>query len=182
MQEEATGVNIMDHTGSVTLIQNGKENILIDVGGRGRLPEIQKGLAEKGLSEDKVDLIILTHFHLDHAFNIAAFPKARVIGWNHEWKEGSTFRFKDIETWKVADGLAIVPTPGHTPEHISVLVLMDDGKKVMIAGDAINGKYVETKNVTAYSFDQNIYKQSAEKILSLSQEIHVGHGEIIRLG
>jgi glyoxylase-like metal-dependent hydrolase (beta-lactamase superfamily II) len=181
MEESEGGVNIVDHTGSVTLVQNGKSNILVDVGGRGRMAELQAGLAAKGLREENIDLIILTHFHLDHAFNIGLFPKARVIGWNHEWKSGSTFRFKDIETWKVEDGIHILPTPGHTPEHISVVVEMPDGKKVVIAGDAINQKYAETKTISAYAFDKNLYAQSADKILGVGHQIFIGHGETINL-
>jgi len=181
MEETEGGVNIVDHTGAVTLIQNGPSNILIDVGGRGRLPEIQAGLAKKGLKEDNIDLIILTHFHLDHAFNISAFPKARIIGWNHEWKAGSTFRFKDIETWRIAEGIHILPTPGHTPEHISVIAEMPDGKKIVIAGDAINHKYAETKTISAYAFDKNLYAKNADKILGLANTIYVGHGETIEL-
>ena len=179
MEEVEGGTNIVDHTGSVTLIQNGQSNILIDVGGRGRLAEIQKGLAERGLKEDNIDLIILTHFHLDHAFNISAFPKARVIGWNHEWKAGSTFRFKDIEAWKVAENISILPTPGHTPEHISVVAEIGNNKKVIIAGDAINHKYADTRKIAAYAFDVNLYQQNADKILSLADKILVGHGDAI---
>jgi len=181
MEEAEGGVNIVDHTGAVTLVRNGSINILVDVGGRGRMPEIQAGLSAKGLKEEDVDLIILTHFHLDHAFNIGFFTKARVIGWNHEWKSGSTFRFKDIETWKVADGIHILPTPGHTPEHISVVLEMPNGKKVVIAGDAINKKYADTKTISAYAFDKALYAQNADKILALSDEIYIGHGETLRM-
>jgi glyoxylase-like metal-dependent hydrolase (beta-lactamase superfamily II) len=181
MEESEGGVNIVDHTGSVTLIRNGKDNILVDVGGRGRLPDIQKGLVDAKLKVEDIGLIILTHFHLDHAFNIASFPNARVIGWNHEWKSGSTFRFKDIETWRVADGIHILPTPGHTPEHISVVVEMDDGQKVVIAGDAINKKYADSKTISAYAFDKNLYAQSADKVLGVGHKIYIGHGETIEL-
>ena len=180
MEDAEGGVNIVDHTGSVSLITTATEKILVDVGGRGRMPEIQAALSAKNLKEDDISLIILTHFHLDHAFNISFFSKARVIGWNHEWKSGSTFRFKDIETWKIADGIHILPTPGHTPEHISVVAEIGDGKKIVIAGDAINKKYADSKTISAYAFDKSLYAQSADKILGLSaQQIHMGHGETL---
>ena len=171
-----TGTNITDHTGSVTFIQNGITNILIDVGGRGRLPEIQSKLAERKVTLDNIDIIILTHFHLDHAFNVAAFPKARVIGWNHEWNEKSTFRFKDIEGREISDGISLLSTPGHTPEHLSVVAKGSNGKRIVIAGDAINNHYIEKKDVSAYAFDKVLYQKSADSLMEISDEFILGHG------
>ena len=78
MEESEGGVNIVDHTGSVTLVQNGKENILVDVGGTWPYGRTAGGItSKKGLKEDNIDLIILTHFHLDHAFNIGLISLRR---------------------------------------------------------------------------------------------------------
>jgi len=181
MQNMEGGVDIVDHTGSVTLIQDGKSNILVDVGARGRFEELQKKLSENNVTTNTVELIILTHFHLDHSFNIGMFPKARIIGWSHEWKSGSTFRISNIETWSVAPGISILPTPGHTPEHISVVVAHEDGKKTVITGDAINQDFADTKKISAYAFDLNLYSQSAEKIMTVGKDLIIGHGEPISL-
>ena len=37
----------------------------------------------------------------------------------------------------LCDGLTLIPTPGHTPGHLSVLVTLPQGP-VILAGDAIN--------------------------------------------
>ena len=181
MQNVEGGVDIVDHTGAVTLIQNGTSNILVDVGARGRFEELQKKLAENNVTPETVELIILTHFHLDHSFNISMFPKARIIGWSHEWKSGSTFRISNIDTWSVSPGISILPTPGHTPEHISVIATHADGKKTIITGDAINQNFVDTKKISAYAFDLNLYSQSAEKIMTVGKDLIIGHGEPINL-
>lgn len=171
-----TGVNIADHTGSVTLIQSGANNILVDVGGRGQLEKIRNKLSERGLTIENINLIVLTHFHLDHAFNIAVFPKARVIGWSHEWGDGETFRFKNIQGHEIADGVSLLTTPGHTPEHLSVVVKTDNGRKTVISGDAINQHYLDTKKISAYFFDEGLYKKSADSLLEIADEFIMGHG------
>ena len=181
MKEESEGVDIFDHTGAVTLVKSDTLNILVDVGGRGRFPEIEKKLLEANLKPEDINIVILTHFHLDHAFNIGFFPNARVIGWVHEWKDGKTFRFNDIEGWSVAEGVHILSTPGHTAESLSVLLEMPDNQKVILAGDAINQKYIETKAVSKMVNDEAMYKKSAEKILVTANYIIPGHGELIHL-
>jgi N-acyl homoserine lactone hydrolase len=38
----------------------------------------------------------------------------------------------------VCEGLTLLPTPGHTPGHLSALVTFPDGRSVVLAADAIN--------------------------------------------
>lgn len=171
------GVDIYDHTSSVTLIRAGdSKNILVDTGSRGHFLKIRKALKKEGLSPKDIDIVILTHFHLDHGFNIAHFQNARVIGWSHEWGRGAAFRFHYIHMERVAGGVSIIKTPGHTPEHLSVVVRHSDGRVTVIAGDAINQSYADSKIITANCSDEKQYRQSANKILALADEIIPGHG------
>jgi len=77
------------------LLQNGKENILVDTGihadhivdGRawrgcpaeGGADYVLKALAEYGLTPDDIDTVIYTHLHNDHAGNALMFPNALTI-------------------------------------------------------------------------------------------------------
>src|SRR6185295_12938277 len=101
------------------------------------------------------DTVVLTHFHLDHSYNIARFPNARVLGWNHDWKETGTDRFGNIENLTIAPDVRIMKTPGHTPEHLSVVVKNEQGTTV-ISGDAINEDYMREKKITAFFYDEQL--------------------------
>jgi N-acyl homoserine lactone hydrolase len=48
-----------------------------------------------------------------------------------------TYHLIDSET-PVCEGLTLIPTPGHTPGHLSALVTLQDGRAVILAADAIN--------------------------------------------
>ncbi len=181
MKETPEGVDIYDHSSSVTLIRSEGKNMLVDTAGRGKFPLIKEKLSSLGLSPEDIHYVVLTHFHLDHAFNAPFFTNAHIIGWIHEWKEGSTFRFADIENMEFIKGVRIIRTLGHAEEHLSVIATRDDGKKVVMAGDAINKKYVETRELHALCYDKELYKQSAEKIMSIADIIIPGHGETIEL-
>ena len=178
MQEAPDGVDIYDHTSAVTLIKTDTTNILVDTGGRGQIENIRERLQEQGLTLEDIHIVILTHFHLDHVYNVSFFANSRVIGWQHEWKNGATFRFKDIEALKIAEDVSIIKTPGHTTEHLSVKV-EESGKTTIVAGDAINEKFYTTEEMPAVTADKELYKKSAEWIKSVADVIIPGHGGII---
>lgn len=111
------------------------------------------------------DIVVLTHLHGDH-MDGAVHVKGPVLVHHAEWKfahspssrffqkvlrqpipQGVDFRptaldggpFGAFERSKrlTADGRVVaVSTPGHTPGHISVIAIDDDGNHVFIAGDA----------------------------------------------
>lgn len=175
VEPNSKGVFIPEHTGAVTLLKSEKRNILVDVGARGYLPKIRDELKNLNLSTADIDLIILTHFHLDHAYNVSHFEKARVFGWRHEWCPNGTQRLNEYELSEIE----IIQTPGHAEEHLSVVCENESGQTVVIAGDAINKKYIETGEINAFSYDDKLYHESARKVLQLADIIVPGHGELI---
>jgi N-acyl homoserine lactone hydrolase len=181
MKKTPEGIDIYDHYSSVTLIQNEGKNMLVDTAGRGKFSLIKEKLSTLGLTPEDIHYVVLTHFHLDHAFNVSFFPNAHIIAWFHEWKNGATWSFSDIEKTKLIKNVELIKTPGHAEEHISIIATQDDGKKVVMAGDAINKKYIETGVIHAFSYDNELYHQSAKKILAIADMIIPGHGEMIDL-
>lgn len=172
------GVTILPgHTGSVTLLRASGENILIDTGARGKMDQITEELQKRSLSAEDISAVILTHLHLDHAYNVAYFTQARVFAWSHEWCDGQTVRIDDLEQWNEFPGIRLLKTPGHAEEHFSVVVEDDDGKTVVIAGDAINEGFARTGEVSVMTYDEELYRRSAEKILSIADRIIPGHGQ-----
>jgi len=119
---------------------------------KGSLEEI---LRNNGVDRSKVDTVICTHLHWDHAGNGKLFPNAKIICQREElnwaiappgWEPGYSKAFSD-EIIEVADrimpvdgnialydGLELVKLGGHSPGSQAVVINTDNGK-VVIAGD-----------------------------------------------
>jgi glyoxylase-like metal-dependent hydrolase (beta-lactamase superfamily II) len=126
--------------------------------------EIGPQLRELGFPPEEVPRVVLTHFHTDHAGGLSHFPaseiltakvdydlargfsgKARGFLPQHlpdwfapafvELDDGPFGPFDSSRTLTGAGDVRVVPTPGHTPGHLSVVV--EDGDTVFfIAADA----------------------------------------------
>jgi len=106
-------------------------------------------LAEHDLSPADVKIVINSHLHFDHCGQNAVFKHAPFYiqrteldraraeeTVTAEWFDFAGARFELIDgDAKIADGLRVIATPGHTIGHQSVIVDMADGASVMI-GDA----------------------------------------------
>jgi glyoxylase-like metal-dependent hydrolase (beta-lactamase superfamily II) len=121
-------------------------------------------MAEAGWSRDSVEAVVCTHLHVDHVgWNtmledgrwVPTFPRARyLIGraefahWSAE-AEGEQAAVLADSVQPILDaGLAdlvemdhrlspeirLVPTPGHTPGHVSVMI-ESEGQSAVITGD-----------------------------------------------
>jgi glyoxylase-like metal-dependent hydrolase (beta-lactamase superfamily II) len=111
--------------------------------------EIGSQLGRRGIDPGSVRWVVLSHLHTDHIGGVGAFPAAEVIVSRTEWSraEGISGRLRGYapQHWPLAepvlvelsgppvgpftgsfdvagDGrLLLVPTPGHTPGHISLI-------------------------------------------------------------
>ncbi len=142
------------------LIEGPKQKIIVDTGvaaetmaGHGYLSEqIQfpdKALASVGLEFSDIDLLILTHLHLDHVGYAKNFEKAQKIIQRKEYEFAMnphpmmaglyvSDMFAKLKNIEVVDGdVDIVPgvkvllTPGHTPGSQSVQIASRAGKVVL---------------------------------------------------
>jgi glyoxylase-like metal-dependent hydrolase (beta-lactamase superfamily II) len=123
-------------------------------------------LYQLGLSPDDIDLLVLTHLHLDHAGNLALFSGTRagqkIIAHELEIKQGlyDTFierselvngymrpDFVGVENigfdpidddLKLTDDLELLWLPGHTPGTLGVRVDLASTGTVIYTSDAVN--------------------------------------------
>lgn len=146
------------------LVQTGdNKNILIDTG----LPEImpeeetdfENGqdviaqLASIGVAPDDIDIVISTHYDIDHAGRHAAFTNAQyVVQRVHHADAATNPRFaalrsqwdQPIERIRLVDGdtqllpgLELIETSGHVPGHQSVLVRLPKTGTIVLTADAV---------------------------------------------
>ena len=121
-------------------------------------------LREGGFREDSFDSVLCTHMHVDHVgWNtyksddgwLPTFPNARYLyaldEWHH-WQSESQEEYGPViedsvtpifelgladlveSNHQVTDEISLVPTPGHTPGHVSVYI-KSKGEEAIITGD-----------------------------------------------
>jgi glyoxylase-like metal-dependent hydrolase (beta-lactamase superfamily II) len=126
--------------------------------------ELPHALAAAGLDLGDVDQVVLTHMHGDH-MDGTVHVRGPVLVHDEEIKfqhtAGARFFQKvlrqpipsgvDFQPLRLDDGafgaferskrltddgrVVVVATPGHTPAHVSVMAIDDDGRHVLLAGD-----------------------------------------------
>jgi glyoxylase-like metal-dependent hydrolase (beta-lactamase superfamily II) len=85
-------------TSNILVVDTGRERILIDSGwgeklgpAFGNFPKLQTNLQRAGITPDSIDLVVVSHGHLDHIgglvtkSGVPAFPKATFVFVDTEW-------------------------------------------------------------------------------------------------
>ncbi|KPQ05563.1 MAG: Zn-dependent hydrolase [Rhodobacteraceae bacterium HLUCCA12] len=145
------------------------------------LPAAQ--LAKCGVAPDDIDLLILTHSHIDHVGGIADFPQAPILlsQSEHEsdkplywgavqpmaWPDRQ-YRVIDQDT-QIGPGLRVMLTPGHAAGQISLLVELPETGPVLLTSDAIS-RPAEIDEGFAGAPDPEAARQSAARLMALAKE------------
>jgi len=122
-------------------------------------------LVEHGLKPEDIDIVVNTHLHFDHCGNNALFSNAKFIVQADEFRYAFTpDRFQqaayirelfdskiDYELvhgrHRITRDITVVPTPGHSIGHQSVIVRVHD-KNYVYCGDAAPTKEnLERRNI-----------------------------------
>lgn len=176
---------------TVTLIKSDK-NILVDTSGFGKEKELKKRLAEENLTFEDIDIVLLSHLHLDHLCNVHLFPNALIYckfcggnypGQRHFPKEGALERFNLKDGTEIAKDVSIIELPGHTSDLIGLIVKTKNGK-VIIASDAMSTEknmQMENKPPVMILWNEEAYDSSRKKILEIADYIIPGHGDLFKV-
>jgi glyoxylase-like metal-dependent hydrolase (beta-lactamase superfamily II) len=127
--------------------------------------EVAPQLEHIGVAPSRVRWVVITHMHTDHAGGLASFPQAEILVTREEleasagvrgrvngylpqhrpdWFSPRVVEFDSQGEWgpfpsslplTSAGDVRLVPTPGHTPGHMSVVAREADGPLIFFAGD-----------------------------------------------
>jgi N-acyl homoserine lactone hydrolase len=114
-------------------------------------------LAQLHLKPEQITYVGISHYHGDHAGQVASFPGATLLIGKGDWdvlndpKAGPAANPANFAHWISGGGkvepvtgdkdvfgdgsVVMLNTPGHTPGHHSLLVKLKDSGNVLISGD-----------------------------------------------
>lgn len=162
-----------------------------------------------GFARETIDTVLCTHLHFDHVgWNtwrvndewIPTFPNARYLFSQREWEYWRAHPHG--EHWTLAQEtlaplmkaklaqfvpmdfvltpeVRLVPTPGHTPGHVSVLI-ESQGKKALITGDLTHHpvQWAEPDWGTAADIDTRMAAATRRQLIGS----HAADGDLLVIG
>jgi glyoxylase-like metal-dependent hydrolase (beta-lactamase superfamily II) len=149
--------------------------------------EVSGRLGALGVAADRVDHVILSHLHFDHAGGLATVPNARLIVQRRDWEAGHdpdraaalTFAAQDFDLGHdvtVVDGehdvfgdgrVVCLPTHGHTPGHQSLRVRLDGGEVILTADSCYLRRTLETDHLPPEPHDRDRMLASLRRLRAL---------------
>lgn len=162
---------------------------------------IENRLAQLGLKPRDINLVILTHMHLDHAGGLSVFcdtpAGSHVLVHEDELKQalfelysrgvhdyggylrsdfdvpGIAYETIDGDLW-LADDLQIITLPGHTAGQLGVRLDLPNLGTFIFASDACNSavNYGPPPQMSPLTFNSEKYRRSLEKIRWLERQTH----------
>jgi glyoxylase-like metal-dependent hydrolase (beta-lactamase superfamily II) len=149
--------------------------------------EIAGRLASLDLAADRIDYVILSHLHFDHAGGVATVPNARLVVQRREWEAGHdpdlaaalSFAAQDYDHGhdvQLVDGehdlfgdgrVVCLPTHGHTPGHQSLRVRLDGGEVVLTADACYLRRTLERAHLPPQPWDRDAMLASLGRLRAL---------------
>ena len=138
---------------TVLYLENTKHKILIDPGSFVVHSALEEKLVERGLKTSDITDILLTHFHLDHAYNTMFFENSTI----YLHKAYKTKKFEKfgmivgklyitvLKSWKkvkelkggekLFESIEVIHTPWHAKEHVSFMIETENMGRLFLPGD-----------------------------------------------
>jgi len=110
----------------------------------------------RGVDPAAIELVLMTHLHYDHASGATQFPSATFLVERREWDAANRggllqgYRRAHLDPalrWRAIDVAAeedlfgdgtvrLFHTPGHSPGHLSLLLALEGGERLLLTADA----------------------------------------------
>ena len=153
--------------------------------------ELTYSLKSVGLKPSDVTMIVNTHLHFDHCGNNKLFENSKFLVQTDEIRYAyfpdrfmrvSYLRdFFDVEgdylpvrgRYEIEDGVEVIPTPGHTIGHQSLIVKWKN-RNVVYAGDAAPlPENIEKRNISGMIYDSALGLQSIDTLRNVENPLFI---------
>ena len=159
--------------------------------------EIGPQLIARGISPGDVRWVVLTHAHFDHTQALYHFPNSEIVFYHKEYQDVQTFRsahfdfpakwpkglkirqidyvnepvgpFAESYPLTQAGDVRLLPTPGHTDTHQSV-ILQENGLTYFFAGDtSFDLKSLLDGTIDAPAMNSDLTLETRQRIIELGR-------------
>ncbi|GEM_PF-202542 len=166
---------------TITLVRDGDLVMVVDPGVLESQQILIDALQKENLTVQDVNIVCITHSHIDHYRNIGMFPEAKTLEYYGLWDKDTVKNWSEDFTANIQ----ILHTPGHDQTGITLLVTTGPGSEhpgvVAICGDVFwRENYPENPQDDAYASNPGKLKSSRQTILKMADWIIPGHGGIYK--
>ncbi|MFO8051546.1 MAG: MBL fold metallo-hydrolase [Thermoplasmatota archaeon] len=165
------------------LVRDSGKTVIVDPGNH---PELLEILEMSSIWPEEIDVVFLTHYHLDHTLNTSLFKYAEVV--DSRWRYNAC-DIIEHDGYIMDTDLRIIPTPGHSPDCSSLILDTDEGITA-VCGDLFWFKK-EFKNDLGVdelmdlkdelAFHPHMLRESRKRILEMADRVIPGHGRPFRV-
>ena len=186
--EGFTNANQVGETGeeitqpTITLIRDGDFIIVTDPGILKSQQDLIDALEKEDLTVEDINIVCITHSHIDHYRNAGMFPNAKILEYYGLWSG------QKVQNWSenFSEDIQILRTPGH--DYTSITLLVKTGLEsgypgiVAICGDVFwTENYPKEPQDDTYASDFIKLKESRATVLKMADWVIPGHGPIFKV-
>jgi len=159
---------------TITLVKDKDIVMIVDPGALEDQKMLVDALKKEGLGIDDVNVVCISHSHIDHYRNIGMFPKAKTLEYWGLWDKNT------VEDWneQFTEDIKILKTPGHDYSSITLLIKTKNGV-IAIVGDVFWKENLPEDDL--YASDKEKLKESRKKVLEMADWVIPGHGKMFRV-
>jgi glyoxylase-like metal-dependent hydrolase (beta-lactamase superfamily II) len=166
---------------TITLVRDGDIVMVVDPGILESQQVLIDALKKENLTVQDVNVVCITHSHIDHYRNIGMFPNAKALEYYGLWDKGT------VENWSedFTSNIKVILTPGNDYTGITLFVTTGPENEhpgiVAICGDVFwKENYPRVAHDDAYASNPERLKESREMVLKMADWIVPGHAGIYK--